>query len=384
MKKVSMKHWIIGTALVLALIVPGKSVLAQTIDHTSFESGTLQGWVPDTKNDSGVVGVFRSEAYQGNYCVKFFGDDRSPNEMYITKTIDLSGKSSAVLTWYWHDEDLESADKGYLDIYDGSWHNGVRTIWNGRDGDHSTTPSDYQEQGNPATLDLSNYNFISEFKIRFRCTAVHEETWDTLLLDEITITMQGPQNQSPVANPGAYPFTGKIPLTVQFTGAGTDADGTIVSYSWDFGDGASSTQQNPSHTYESLGSYTATLTVTDDAGATDSASLAIAVQERTVEIPHLIRFQAELADAQEIPLDGLYNFTFRIYEAEVGDSPIWEEVQQGVVVEEGAVDVELGSVTALELPFERQYWLAVEVDSDGEMYPRFKLTSVPYSFRAEQ
>ena len=59
-----------------------------------------------------------------------------------------------------------------------------------------------------------------------------------------------------------------------FDGSGsTDADGTIAGYAWNFGDGsAHGTGATPSHTYAAAGTYTVTLTVTDDDGATDTVS----------------------------------------------------------------------------------------------------------------
>jgi PKD repeat protein len=62
-------------------------------------------------------------------------------------------------------------------------------------------------------------------------------------------------------------------LAVSFDSSGSgDPDGTIASYDWDFGDGAHSTQANPNHTYGSANTYTVTLTVTDDDGASDTVS----------------------------------------------------------------------------------------------------------------
>jgi parallel beta-helix repeat protein len=64
---------------------------------------------------------------------------------------------------------------------------------------------------------------------------------------------------------------------VAFTDASTDKDGRIVRWYWSFGDGTSSSLQNPRHRYTSAGTYTVTLTVTDDRGDTGSCSGSLTV-----------------------------------------------------------------------------------------------------------
>lgn len=80
-------------------------------------------------------------------------------------------------------------------------------------------------------------------------------------------------NTPPVAN-----FSVTVSsLTATFSDASTDADGTITSRGWNFGDGSTSTATHPSRTYASAGNYNVTLTVTDNGGASHTKSQTVSV-----------------------------------------------------------------------------------------------------------
>lgn len=82
-----------------------------------------------------------------------------------------------------------------------------------------------------------------------------------------------PPPQAPVA---AFTFAANQ-LAVAFTDVSTDGDGVIAARSWSFGDGATSTAANPTHTYAAAGTYQVQLTVTDDDGLTATTTRQVTV-----------------------------------------------------------------------------------------------------------
>lgn len=78
-------------------------------------------------------------------------------------------------------------------------------------------------------------------------------------------------NTNPTATFSVSSRTGRAPLTVLFDASGSiDIDGTITSYSWNFGDGKNGIGNPVSHVYENNGEFTPSLTVTDNLGQPDS------------------------------------------------------------------------------------------------------------------
>ncbi|MFF3598125.1 lectin [Kitasatospora indigofera] len=87
-----------------------------------------------------------------------------------------------------------------------------------------------------------------------------------------------PDGLAPTATATADRTSGRAPLTVAFSSAGSaDPDGGALGYAWKFGDGGTSTAANPSHVYTADGRYTAELVVTDPTGRTASANVLVTV-----------------------------------------------------------------------------------------------------------
>jgi subtilisin-like proprotein convertase family protein len=96
-------------------------------------------------------------------------------------------------------------------------------------------------------------------------------------------TLRATGSTGPQPPTAAFSFAANR-LAVQFTDASTDVGcggGSVVAWAWDFGDGATSTVQNPSHTFAAAGTYNVSLTVTDGDGLTNTATQAVTVTRPT-------------------------------------------------------------------------------------------------------
>lgn len=129
--------------------------------------------------------------------------------------------------------------------YDGFWRVGGDTSWGGA------------PYFNGVIDEAAVYSYgLSQERVRAHYTAAG-----------------GVLNQAPTAE-----FSSTVAeRRVSFSGSGSDPDGTVVGYAWDFGDGATGSGQDPVHVYPASGTYTATLTVTDNKGATGSVSHQVVV-----------------------------------------------------------------------------------------------------------
>jgi PKD repeat protein len=132
--------------------------------------------------------------------------------------------------------------------------------------------------------------------------------------DNLGATNSASQSVTVNRPPVAAFSSGCTALTCSFTSTSSDPDGSIASYSWTFGDGSTSTAQNPSHSYSTGGTYTVTLTVTDNLGATNPISYTVVANtppsvnagpDETVPVGVLYTLNASFSD----PDFGPWNYT---------------------------------------------------------------------------
>ena len=120
--------------------------------------------------------------------------------------------------------------------------------------------------GNGSTATNPSHTYTGAGTYTVTLTATGPGGSDTAVCSNcITVTdPPPPPPPAPVADFTLSPGSGETPLTVSFTNL---SSGDIAGYTWDFGDGAGSSIANPSHTYNSAGTYTVTLTAAGPGGS---------------------------------------------------------------------------------------------------------------------
>jgi parallel beta-helix repeat protein len=226
------------------------------VKFTDTSTGTPTNWTWDfgdesTSTEQNPTHIYKSE---GTYTVKLtvknsLGSDSKEKTGYITvgsavlaPVSNFSSnvtKGNAPLSVQFKDESTNSPT---------SWE------WNFGDGKTSTeqNPSHTYETVGTYTVNLTAMNYGGSNS--------------TTKTDYITITSD---TSAPVASFTSDANSGQVPFTVKFTDTST---GKVSSWNWDFGDGSTSTDQNPIHTYVAEGSYTVTLTATGPGGSNTATS----------------------------------------------------------------------------------------------------------------
>jgi hypothetical protein len=159
------------------------------------------------------------------------------------------------------------------------------------------------------------------------------------------------ENQPPLADAGDDQLTVEGQAVAFDAGASSDPDGTIESYSWDFGDGSNYTETasdapdgafdgQTTHLYSDNGTFAATLTVTDDDGASDSDTTAIAVANVAPSVNAGEDHSISLGDS--LTIVATFDDPGRVLSESYSATIDWGDGD----VTAGVVDVDAGTVTA--------------------------------------
>lgn len=232
---------------------------------TGFEGGAVdQYWTLYEGAEGRIQVTTANTPHSGAYHLVMDdhtnGGSYSQNEAWLQ--LNLAGESQVDLDFWWKEfgDETHSQDGVYLSDDGGASFVKVLDL-NGS----STSNNVWYNH----TLDLdaeaagAGLSLTSNFVVKFQQYDNYAATTDGFAFDDISVT-GGPAGSAPTAAFTGTPVSGLTPLTVDFTDASTDGP---TSWSWSFGDGGTSTAQNPSHTYTAAGTYTVSLTVSNAFGS---------------------------------------------------------------------------------------------------------------------
>jgi len=135
----------------------------------------------------------------------------------------------------------------------------------------TASPSNGTITGTPPNLTYTpNSGFIGNDVLQFKVN-------DGFFESDIATINFNVANAAPTVSVTATPTAIAVGGIVQFTAIGGDSDGDSVSYTWDFGDGSTSSQQNPSHSYLIVGDYSVKVTIKDIFSAQNTANVVVHV-----------------------------------------------------------------------------------------------------------
>jgi len=279
---------------------PSSGCAPLTVDFTDQSTGTVTTWDWDFGDGSAhSTGQNPTHKYTdpGNYTVTLTvsgpcGSDTEQKTDYIdvgpTLIADFSANPTsgcAPLTVDFTDQSTGEIDTWDWDFGDGSAHSSAQ---------------------NPS----HTYNSAGDYTVSLTITG-------SCGSDTETKTNYIEVEETPGADFVGEPTSGDAPLTVNFTDQSTNHP---TSWSWDFGDGGSSTAQNPSHQYADPGTYTVSLTAGNGCGSdTETKTDYITVTQPSQNVMHvnavdvtkeswwiLVRGKArvQIVDAQGSPVEG--------------------------------------------------------------------------------
>ncbi|MCM3778117.1 PKD domain-containing protein [Microbacterium hydrocarbonoxydans] len=270
-----------------------------TVREQGANTFTVESWIKTTTTSGGkIIG---------------FGSSQTGNSGSYDRQVYMSNSGQIYFGVYPGEVRTINTSQSYRD---GQWHHVVATL--GADGmklyvdgdlkaqrTDTTTAQGYQGYwriGNDNLGGWPNGPSSVQFEGSIDEVAVYNEALSAQRVSshyDVGTTGAMP-NVAPTASIGAPSVNG---LDVAFAGTGADSDGTIGSYAWDFGDGTTGSGASVSKSYTAAGTYTVTLTVTDDDGATGSTTAQVTVAPIPNQAP-TAQFAAPASQGLTVSVDG--------------------------------------------------------------------------------
>jgi PKD repeat protein len=153
---------------------------------------------------------------------------------------------------------------------------GVQYYFDEISGDAGGSDSGWQSSSSYTDTGLTSGTTYT-YRVQTRDALLNTGSWSTL--QSATIL------DNPVADLSAGElYQGFVNTTITFDGSkSSDPDGTITKWLWDFGDSTNSTGKTVRHTYSKTGTYTVTLTVTDNEGATNTDTTTCIISQNIIQ-----------------------------------------------------------------------------------------------------
>ena len=232
----------------------GNSPLDVTFTDSSTGTPTAWSWNFGDGTNSAIQNPKHTYSTAGTYTVALTATNAAGSNT-VTKTSYVIVGTTAAQKPVAAFSASPTSGNSPLDVIFTDSSTGTPTAWSWNFGD-----------GSSSTQKSPTHTYSTAGTYTVTLTATNAAGSNTVTKTSyITATTAGTTVQKPVINCWGSPRSGTAPLTVTFKDSST---GSPTAWSWSFGDGTSSTVQNPKHTYSAAGSYTIKLTVTNAAGST--------------------------------------------------------------------------------------------------------------------
>ena len=344
------------------------------LDHFGLPDGEY--WV-HSLDENATLGLFESTASILDVPVHLPGDNAT-KLLLISRERPEPPYSVEIYPGRPGADDIPSASFKYLPA-DPSMEDSVRFYDTSTDSDGAIISWDWEFGDGMSDKERHpshQYGWKGEYPVRL--TVMDDDGGIDTVVMNVTI-----RNLPPEANFSYYPPQNiKAGQEVYFTDVSTDPDGSITAWSWDFGDDATSTEQNPAHFFMYPASYAVTLSVEDNEGLEGSYSTTIVVEPILMQVAaqlsaltvtegDAVTITVEVKDDVDTPIEGatvMASFGDEVIALSDQGDGFYEGTIDTSIAEEGTHEIIVTSEKVAYAPAQASIFLNVEVETPSISY----------------